>query len=378
MTTSQTLRQEPDQPRRCFVIGPIGDPHAAHDSPEREAYEHHLGIFEQVIAPACEKYGISAVRADGIAHAGDINEQICQHVVESDLVVADVSGGNPNVMYELGLRHITGKPTIHIGEAGQLPFDIASIRTIRYQRTRSHLAGARKEIESALEAGLRDGFELLTPARVLRGLQTGDGPASASEVGDGGQGEDEDSPGLLDDFAVIEDGLGEIAADMEAITKTIETIGALTEQSGTELLDLTQANAPISARLAAVVRYAETISAPAGELNAVAAAFTERMATLDSGVRAALALIEMTPPDERGAGAEEFLEQLMSLDEAAQDGLAQIGSFGTSAGAMVRVSRHLRKPVKEISTAVKQLTSAITRMGEWAAKARALAHSATA
>ncbi|MFJ2895163.1 hypothetical protein ACUN29_35025 [Streptomyces sp. WC2508] len=376
MITSQMLRQESDQPRRCFVVGPIGDPHAANGSPEREAFEHHLGIFEQVIAPACEKYGISAVRADGIAHAGDINEQICRHVVESDLVVADVSGGNPNVMYELGLRHITGKPTIHIGEAGQLPFDIASIRTIRYQRTRSHLAGARKEIESALEAGLRDGFELLTPARVLRGLQTGDGPASDSEVGDGGKGED--SPGLLDDFAVIEDGLDEMAADMEAITKTIETIGALTEQSSTEMLDLTQANAPMSARLAAVARYAETISAPSGELNTVAAAFAERMATLDSGVRAALGLIEMTLPDERGEGAEEFLEQLMFLDEAAQDGLAQIGSFGTSAGAMVRLSRHLRKPVKDISAAVKQLTSAITRMGEWAAKARALAHSATA
>ncbi|MFJ9566839.1 hypothetical protein ACIRQQ_43250 [Streptomyces fuscichromogenes] len=377
MITSQTLRQESDQPRRCFVIGPIGDPHAAHGSPEREAYEHHLGIFEQVIAPACEKHGITAVRADGIANAGDINEQICRHVVESDLIVADVSGGNPNVMYELGLRHITGKPTIHIGEAGQLPFDIASIRTIRYQRTRSHLAGTRKEIESALEAGLRDGFELLTPARVLRGLQTGDGPASASEIGDG-KGEDEDSPGLLDDFAVIEDGLDEMAADMEAITKTIETIGALTDQSGTEMFDLTQANAPMSARLAAVARYAEMISAPAGELNTVATTFAERMVTLDSGVRAALGLIEMTPPDERGEGTDEFLEQLMSLDEAAQDGLAQIGSFGTSAGALVRVSRHLRKPVKEISAAVKQLTSAITRMGEWAAKARALAQSDTA
>ncbi|MFB7976883.1 hypothetical protein [Streptomyces vinaceus] len=378
MITAQTLQQESDQPRRCFVVGPIGDPHAEHGSPEREAYEHHLGIFEQVIAPACEKYGVTAVRADGIAHAGDINEQICRHVVESDLVIADVSGGNPNVMYELGLRHITGKPTIHIGEAGQLPFDIASIRTIRYQRTRSHLTGARKEIESALEAGLRDGFELLTPARVLRGLQSDDGPASASEAGDGGNGEDEDSPGLLDDFAVIEDGLDDMAADMDAITKTIETIGALTEHSGTEMLDLTQANAPMSARLAAVARYAETISAPAGEMNTVAAAFAERMATLDSGVRAALGLIEMTPPNERGEGAEEFLEQLMSLDEAAQEGLAQIGAFGTSAGAMVRVSRHLRKPVKDISAAVRQLTSVITRMGEWAAKARALAHSATA
>lgn len=381
MIASLALRQEPDRhrhesrrPRKCFVIGPIGDPYAAHGSAEREAYEHHLEIFEQVIAPACEKYGITAVRADGIAHAGDINEQVCRHVIESDLVIADVSGGNPNVMYELGLRHITGKPTIHIGEAGQLPFDIASIRTIRYQRVRSLLTSARKEIESALEAGLQDGFELLTPARVVRGLQSVDGPSSSAESG---HGEDEDSPGLLDDFAAIEDGLDDMITDMEAITKTIETIGALTEQSNTEMLGLTQANAPASARLAAVTRYAQSISAPAGELNTLAGGFAARMATLDSGVRAALSLIEVTPPDERGEGAGQFLEQLVDLDESAQEGLAHLGFFGTSAGGMVRLSRHLRKPMNDISHAVRQMASAITCMGEWAGKARALSHRAT-
>lgn len=373
MIASLTLRQEPDLPLTCFVVGPIGDPYAEHGSPEHEAYEHHLGIFEQVIAPACEKYGITAVRADGIAHAGDINDQICRHVIDSDLVIADVSGGNPNVMYELGLRHITGKPTIHVGEAGQLPFDIASIRTIRYQRARSHLAGARKEIENALEVGLQDGFELLTPARVLRGLQTVDGPLPAES----GNAEEEDSPGLLDEFVAIEDGLDDMAADMEAITKSIDTIGALTEHSNTEILDLNQANAPVSARLAAVARYAQSIGTPAGELNTVAGTFAGRMATLDSGVRAALGLIEVTPPDERGEGADEFLEQLMALDESAQVGMAQLGIFGTSASGMVRVSRHLRKPVKDISAAVKQMTTAIMCMGEWATKARALSHGTT-
>ncbi|MGA6224214.1 hypothetical protein ACPESV_28265 [Streptomyces umbrinus] len=374
MNASPALRHEPDPPRTCFVVGPIGDPYAMHGSPEREAYEHHLGIFEQVIAPACERYGIAAVRADGIAHAGDINEQICRHVIESDLVIADVSGGNPNVMYELGLRHITGKPTIHIGEAGQLPFDIASIRTIRYQRARSHLAGARREIEGALDVGLRDGFELLTPARVLRGLQTVDRPLSSAESGNA---EDEDSPGLLDDFAAIEDGVDEMTADLEAITKTMETIGALTEQSNIEVLELNQANAPASARLAAVARYAQSISAPAGELKTVAGTFAERMATLDSGVRAALGLIEVTQSDERGKGAEQFLEQLVALDEAAQEGLANLGFFGASAESMARMSQHLRKPVKDISAAVRQMTSAITCMGEWAGKARTLVHGAT-
>lgn len=374
MIVSPALRHEPNQPRTCFVVGPIGDPYATHGSPEREAYEHHLGIFEQVIAPACERYGITAVRADGIAHAGDINEQVCRHVIESDLVIADVSGGNPNVMYELGLRHVTGKPTIHVGEAGQLPFDIASIRTIRYQRARSRLAGARKEIESALEVGLRDGFELLTPARVLRGLQSFDGAPSSVES-DSAEGED--LPGLLDGFAAIEDGLDEVTADMEAITVAVETIGALTEQSNTEMLDLTQANALASARLEAVIRYAQSISLPAGELNTVAGAFAERMMVLDSGVRAALGLIEVTPPDERGEGAGQFLEQLMALEKSAQEGLAHLRSFGTSADGMVRVSRHLRKPVMDISAAVKRMTSGITCIGDWAGKARALAYDTT-
>ncbi|MFB8242951.1 hypothetical protein ACFC58_41090 [Kitasatospora purpeofusca] len=374
MNGSSTHPQQSHRPWTCFVIGSIGDPYADHGSPEREAYEHHLGIFEQVIAPACAKYEIIAVRADGIAHAGDINEQICRHVIESDLVIADVSGGNPNVMYELGLRHITGKPTIHIGEAGQLPFDIASIRTIRYRRTRSHLAGARREIETTLEAGLQDGFEMLTPARVLLGLQSGGEAPSAEEAG---AAANDDPPGLLDDFAAIEDGLDAMTAHMEAMTRTIETIGTLSERSSTEMRDLTQANAPASARLAAVARYADSIGAPAKDLNTVAGAFAERMTTLDSGVRAALSLVESTPPDERGEETEEFLEQLISLSESAQEGLSQVIFFGTSANGLVRISRHLRAPIKDISAAVKQMTTAIACTEEWAGKARTLSRGTT-
>ncbi|MEF3117862.1 hypothetical protein [Streptomyces chrestomyceticus] len=361
--------QDSNQGLTCFVIGPIGDSYSANGTAEREAYEHHLRIFEQMIAPACQKYDIAAVRSDGIPHAGDINEQICRHVIQSDLVIANVSGGNPNVMYELGLRHITGKPTIHIGEHGQLPFDIASIRTIRYHSSRSGLADARRDIENALEVGLRDGFEPLTPARVLRGIETVDGTSNSSEHA---REEDEDSPGLLDEFVAIEDGLGEMTADMEAISKTIETIGALTEQSNTELLDLTEANVPASARLAAVARYAQSISAPAEELSRNAQAFAGRMPPLDSGVRAALGLVEATPPAERDEDTKEFLVQLIELDASAQESMAHLSGFGTAADGLTGLSRYLRKPVKNISTAVKQVASVMTCIEDWADKARTL------
>ncbi|MEV5872617.1 hypothetical protein AB0L75_00010 [Streptomyces sp. NPDC052101] len=369
MITTLAVRDEQGGSPSCFVIGPIGNSYAPHGSPEREAYEHHLRIFEQVIAPACERHGITPLRADGIAHAGDINEQICRHVIQSDLVIADVSGGNPNVMYELGLRHITGKPTIHIGEHGQLPFDIASIRTIHYHPSRSGLADARGIIENALEVGLRDGFEPLTPARVLRGIQTADGtpalPGSEEEQG-------EEAPGLLDEFAAIEDGLEQVTEDMDAIAKAIETIGALTEQHGAEISQLGQANVPMSARLAAVARYAESIGAPAEELKDTAHAFAGRMTSLDSGVRAALGLIEITPRDEWGEGTEEFLRQLLGLEAAAQEGMAGLGGFGTAVDGLVGLSRHLRKPVKNISSAVRQVTSVTACIEDWAGAARTL------
>ncbi|MGW7516940.1 hypothetical protein ACWGJ2_15240 [Streptomyces sp. NPDC054796] len=368
--TGDVPQQEQDSVRTCFVIGPIGDAHAPHHSDEHRSYEDHLRVFEKVIVPACARFEIEALRADRISRAGDINEQICRHVLQADIVIADVSGGNPNVMYELGLRHITGKPTIHIGEHGQLPFDIAPIRTIRYSRSLSGFADARAEIEDVLAGGISDGFDILTPARVLRGLQTKD----VVRQPDGGEpGDDEDAPGLLDDFAAIEEGLEEMTADMEAITQAVETIAALTEESAPEMDKLTRANAPMSARLAMVSTYGKSISGPAEDLDRCAQAFAKRMATLDSGVRAALGLVQATPAAERDEGTEEFLGQLMDLARSAEEGLEGLTVFGTAAQELGGLSRNLRGPAKRISSAVKRVAAAITCIDEWASTARNLA-----
>ncbi|MFJ1791676.1 hypothetical protein [Kitasatospora griseola] len=368
MITPLLPQPAPDRPRLCFVIGPIGNPYAVNGSPDREEYEHHLEVFEEMIAPACQKFGIDAIRADGIDAAGDITEQICRYILHSDLVVADVSGGNPNVMYELGLRHLIGKPTIHIGEADQLPFDIASIRTILYTRARSQFAKARRGIEAALEAGLRDGFELLTPARMMRAIE----PARRDDADE--NADEDDTPGLLDDFVAIEEGLDEMTGQLATITKAIETVGALTQQSNVEILDLTQANAPASARHAAVARFADTLRTPTEEMHTAAMDFAERMSLLDSGVRRALSFVEATPYEKRDEREAEFLEQLILLDESVRTELSHVTFFDAALGRMGLMSRHLRKPVRDMSASVKVMASAITCMGGWADRARSLTH----
>ena len=124
-----------DAKTTCFVIGPIGDPLAPIGHPDRDRYEQAVEIWEKIIEPACTEVGLTPVRVDKISKAGEITEQVFRLIRDADVVIADVTGGNPNVMYELGLRHTLHKSTIQIGEYGKLPFDISVIRTLQFSRT---------------------------------------------------------------------------------------------------------------------------------------------------------------------------------------------------------------------------------------------------
>lgn len=108
----------------CFVIAPIGD----EDSEIRRRSDQ---VLTHIIKPAASECGYEAIRADQISEPGIITSQVIQHIVDDALVVADLTGRNPNVFYELALRHALKKPVvqiIHYDEA--IPFDVAASRTI--------------------------------------------------------------------------------------------------------------------------------------------------------------------------------------------------------------------------------------------------------
>jgi hypothetical protein len=79
-----------------------------------------------------QELGLTVIRADQIDKPGMITTQVIEHVTHAKLVVADLSFHNPNVFYELALRHATGKPTIHLIRAeDDIPFDLDQFRTIK-------------------------------------------------------------------------------------------------------------------------------------------------------------------------------------------------------------------------------------------------------
>lgn len=112
--------------KTCFVISPIGNT----DSNTRQRSDQ---VLNYVIKPAFKKFDYEVIRADTISKAGNITTQIIEHLLEDDLVIADLTENNPNVFYELAIRHSTKKPYIQIKDIEtKIPFDISGLRTISF------------------------------------------------------------------------------------------------------------------------------------------------------------------------------------------------------------------------------------------------------
>lgn len=108
----------------CFFVTPIGE----ENSTERK---HADMMLKHLVEPAFSEFGIRVVRADTIGKSGLISQQIFEHIISAQFCVADLSFGNPNAFYELGVRHMTKLPTIQIIRKGdKIPFDVAQGRTI--------------------------------------------------------------------------------------------------------------------------------------------------------------------------------------------------------------------------------------------------------
>lgn len=126
---AQVIAETSDLSKVCFLVSPIG----SEGSPERKHADLVLG---SLIEPALTGLGLRLVRADKISTPGMITAQVIDHLVRAPLVIADLSFGNPNVFYELALRHASRRPVVQIVRAGDhLPFDVGQFRTVPIDMT---------------------------------------------------------------------------------------------------------------------------------------------------------------------------------------------------------------------------------------------------
>ncbi len=131
-----------DQPAPlCFVLMPFG---RKMDAAGRVT--NFDSIYQKVIVPAVQQAGLEPVRADEEKIGGTIHKPMFERLMLCHYAVADITGANPNVFYELGIRHaLRPRSTVILFREGTvLPFDIVLVRGISYKTD-----GAGEPVEAA-------------------------------------------------------------------------------------------------------------------------------------------------------------------------------------------------------------------------------------
>jgi hypothetical protein len=104
----------------CFVMMPFG-----------EWFDRY---YKEIYIPAIRDAGFEPVRADELFTTGSVVEQIWEEITKAKLLLADLSGKNPNVFYELGLAHAAVKPVVFTASrVDDVPFDLRHLRVIIYE-----------------------------------------------------------------------------------------------------------------------------------------------------------------------------------------------------------------------------------------------------
>src|SRR5712692_4648092 len=135
----------------CFVLMPFGK-----KSDESGRIIDFDEIYKTIVKPGVENADLEAIRADEEVIGCFIHKPMFERLMLCDYAVADLTTANPNVFYELGIRHgIRPHTTVLLfGKGVRLPFDVAPLRALPYTIDAFGVPGAIDTDRDALTGGL--------------------------------------------------------------------------------------------------------------------------------------------------------------------------------------------------------------------------------
>jgi hypothetical protein len=151
MAKTKKLKPSPDVKDICFTIMPFGG--------------YFDSYYESIYMEAIKNCGLEPRRADDLFRPSSIVSDIWELTKNCKIILADLSGKNPNVFYELGLAHAITKPAILITQSmDDVPFDLRGLRIIVYEKNEHNWGDIlRRKIQKAINETLVDADKSIPP-----------------------------------------------------------------------------------------------------------------------------------------------------------------------------------------------------------------------
>jgi len=128
-------------------------------------------VYSELIAPAIETAGLDPLRADEEKTGGIIHKPMFERLILCEYAVADLTTANANVFYELGLRHAVRRAStvlLFARDVGQLPFDVAPLRSMSYDLEKDGAPGNLEQNREALVGLLQAARQASTDSPVFQ------------------------------------------------------------------------------------------------------------------------------------------------------------------------------------------------------------------
>jgi hypothetical protein len=151
-----SLRRQTCQPAELLFVqysaDPLAPPMAAHAFVIMPFSRELRSVYTGPVKTSCKRLRLSVERSDEIFSPDTLVTDIWNAIVNCFVVIADCTGRNANVFYELGIAHTLGKPVVLITEQEEdVPTDILHFRYIKYSRTRAGFRRLEHDLIKALQ-----------------------------------------------------------------------------------------------------------------------------------------------------------------------------------------------------------------------------------
>lgn len=332
-------------------------------------------IYQYLIKLPLENKGHAVTRADDEPEYQNILETIIQGISKADLIIADLTGKNANVYYELGIAHALSKPTIQIAPSiDDILFNLRFSDTALYSINSDRSSELANHILSIIE---RDNYKFSNPVDQFMSTRPKEITIPRSNDIDDGVDDNEDVAsgdsdyGLLDARVDAEDAMHEIVSIIGKIALDISDIGEKTQahtEEANELMSRPNQQHLQSKLLHVLKKFASNLDEFSGNVNQKTPALKEAWVKLDQGLGYTL-LVSSIKDQSDYEVVLSLLKGMNDLRNTENETIKEVQSFRDSHKNLIGLSRvsnrALRNSVKTVDRLLDEFklgNSVLTRL----------------